>query len=320
MKKIITNIFKNKSLAVRIPLINTAIVLVIMSVVCISMSTLTRNTVGKLVQQEISYIADANGELVNSCLQNMYTVAISISKEVQRYETLDEEIAKELLIKSIIESLDNELIFSTYFAFEPNTYFLDTPNGFSGFAYKENGELVLEVLEDYESYYAEDYYATSKETKSVHITEPYAYELADGTTVWLITIAVPIFGQNGDFLGVVNSDVLSDTFTNLNYINGGYESAYSYIVTENGTYIAHSSNKDLVGTKINASESVMTKIANGEDFTVEGIDHDITNSLVWNVYKTIDIAGLDSKWSSVFVGVQSESYAQVNLIQIGKGI
>lgn len=306
---------KHKSrLAVKIPMQIIGIITVVMIIICIVLGILLYNLMSETVKTEINYIDEANANKAQAYLDKMYTLSNSLSQEVARYINLDNEIAKNMLIDSLKGALDDDNIFSTYFAFEPNKYFENTPNGLSYYAFRDGSKINMDILNDYDIYSTADYYATARDNMSTHITEPYSYELTTGETVWLITLSSPILDEYGKFIGVANCDILTSSISNLSYDLGNFETAYSYILTEAGTYIAHTSNNEVIGStyqNINESDNnIMNAVRSGESIIQDG-----TNSIFGGkalvLHAPINVEGTDNTWSSGFVVSQKEITSSV---------
>jgi methyl-accepting chemotaxis protein len=308
--------WKNK-LTVKIPLINTIIIFVVIIAMCITLSALTRITVTQMVEKEIASIAEANSQEVMSYAQNMLIFSQALSLEVQRYHELDQVSADKMLRGSLQGVLENDKIFSAYYAFEPNAYFPNTPNGLSYYAFKDGDSTLMDVYNDYDIYAPEDYYAPAKELMSTHITAPYSYELSTGETVWLITLSTPIVDSNGAFIGVANCDILTDGIGTLEYDTGGYASSCSYIVTEDGTCIANTADKESIGIVLEAvsgDKDILTAVADSKEILAE-IDNPYNKGNdAWIFHKPLTLEGTDLSWSSAFVVNKSEALADVTRI------
>lgn len=308
---------QNSKLAIKIPIQIIGIISVIMIIICIVLSIVLFNLMSERVLSEIKYINEANSNKAQSYLDKMYTLSKAITLEVTRYKTLDFDLANNMLISSLNGVLEDDNIFSAYFAFEPNKYFENTPNGLSYYAFRDGSKIKMDILNDYSVYSTGDYYATTKDIMSTHITEPYAYELTTGETVWLISLSNPIFGENGEFIGVATCDILTNYISDLSFDLGNYKNSYNYILTNTGTYIAHSSDNKIVGSAYQSAaeidRSIMEAVKSGDNVNQEG-----TNSIFGGkalvLHTPIHVEGTDSTWSSGFVVSQKEITASVSFV------
>lgn len=310
-----------KRLAVQIPLKILRILVLIMMILCITLGLLLNSVISKQVHTEINYIAMNNSSQVAAYLNTMDSLSSSLANELNRYQVLDSYTSKKLINRALLTILDQEPdIFSTYCAFEPDKYYVNTPDGLSYYAYRNGSDIAVDVLTDYDVYSAGDYYAETKQLKSAHITEPYAYELTSGKTVWLVTISNPILDDDGEFLGVANCDILVDTIAGLNLSTGDYDTAYSYILTNQGTYIANTADSSVVGSSFRVLNSVgkeiMTAAQNGTSLLAEGINTYHGSKKSWINLSPVQTNGLDKTWSSAFVVNQEEALTSVRSLLI----
>ena len=308
-----------KSLMFQIPLKIAGIVTAVMLVICIALNILLNSIISGDVKSEISYISKHNANIAQAYLENLQTTSKALAMEVNRYRSLDKESAERMLKNSLTEILKDDRIFSAYYAFEPDRFFEDTPQGLSYYAFRDGADVVMDVYNDYETYSPADYYAPARDTLSTHITEPYSYELSTGETVWLITLSNPILDANGNFIGVANCDILTDAISGLEYDRGDYETAYSYMLTNGASYIAHSADPSMVGTVYESAgenDFVLNASKNGEFIISEG-DRSIDGSgKTFVVHSPVKISGFDKSWSSVFVVDQSEALAPVRNVTL----
>ncbi|MDD4843723.1 MAG: methyl-accepting chemotaxis protein [Anaerotignum sp.] len=309
--------WKNK-LAVKIPLINTCIIFVVIGAISISLGAMTRKEVAKQVQKEITYIADANAAGVSVYLQNMYVFSLSLASEVGRYQRLDQEQAELMLIDSLESVLTDDKVFSAYFAFEPNMFFPDTPDGLSYYLYRDGSSTILDVNQDYDIYGTADYYAPAKQKMSTHITEPYSYQLSNGQTAWLVTVCSPIKDGAGNFIGIASCDILTDSVDTLAYNDGGYESAHTYVMTGKGAFIADNLDKERIGQTFEATteneQKLLDAVGSGKALLVEDKNKYSEDKDAWIVHIPITLEGTDALWSSAFVVNKAEALAVVNRI------
>lgn len=306
-------LWKNK-LSVKIPITMTIIILIVMLVMGSCLSFLVRSAVTKMTEKELTYIADENSKEVLSYLDSMLIFSQALSLEVQRYHTLDRESANKMLIESLQGVLNNDKIFSAYYAFEPNKFFADTPNGLSYYAFRDGSSTGLDILNDFSSYGSEDYYLPAKESLNTHVTEPYEYELSTGEIVWLITLSTPIISPSGEFLGVANCDIDMNSIAGLDYIDGGYETSYSYIVTSEGTCIANTIDNNVVGTipeMVSNDEKIKKAVSEGKvlDDIISNPYSDGDDAFI--LHQPVKLDGTDVVWSSAFVVNKSEAMSEV---------
>ncbi len=282
------------------------IFLVMVLMVSVLAVTLTNMTTG-LVEKQVGYLASKNASVADEYLQTMQNTSDALSKEFTRYMFLDNANAEMLIKKALHSALDDPRIFSAYFAAEPNKYFPNTPAGLSYYVYRNGDKSLLDVANDYAIYRDGDYYAVTKETLKPHITEPYSYELSNGETVWLITISNPIVDYNGNFVGVANCDIVTDTLNSLPYDTNNYKTAYSFILTNNSNHVTHTADHSLFGTQFESeSADILNAVATGQTH-VHYTENRVFGGRAIEIFEPIHIGGLDQNWSSVFVVNRSEA-------------
>lgn len=313
MKKFKINI-KKETLSFEITSVLCVSICVIMLLICIMSGAITKNIVSNLVNREIELRAKENATLAKSYLENMSVFSSSLADNVTRYHMLEKDQSEKILVDSLKGVLDNERIFGAYFAFEPNLYYKDTPKGLSYYAYKNNGQISVDILQDYDTYKSGDYYTGAKDSMKTHVTEPYEYELTNGETVWLVTLSNPVVDDDGTFLGVANCDILAEYINTLPFEMGEYKSAFSYILTGNGTFVGHSADKELLGTamtdKAKGDRQILDAAAAAKPCRVTGENPGSgRDTIVTGI--PIKLEGTDIAWSSVFSVNESEAFSSV---------
>lgn len=313
---------KLNKLSIRIPLQISATILIVMVLLCLCLTLTLNRIISNYVKTEITYIAKANSTVTKQYFDNLQTLSKSLSKEVLRYKSINPETSKELLVNSLNGILDDDRVFSAYYAFEPNAFYDNTPNGLSYYAFRDGSNIKVDVLQDYDVYSTGDYYATTKDLMSTHITEPYSYTLTTGETVWLVTLSNPIVDSNGKFLGVANCDILTDSLDDLKYNLGGYDTAYHFTLTSKGTYVSHSANKKLIGETLkDEKDHSLLEIAKNGKQTLTNSVNAIHGGDAYLVSVPIKTDGGDSIWTSVFVVNKSEALSIVrNLLLLVSAI
>lgn len=311
-------LWKNR-LTVKIPITMAMVILVVIVAMCSCLSLLASTTVTKMTEKELNYIAEDNAKEVLSYLDSMLVFSQALSLEVQRYQTLNKEEANKMLVKSLQGVLNNNKIFSAYYAFEPDKFMKGTPDGLSYYVFRDGSGTGLDVLNDFDTYGNADYYLPAKENLSTHVTEPYEYQLSTGESVWLITLSCPIVNEAGEFLGVANCDIDVSSIAGLDYADGGYKSSYSYIVTSKGTCMAHTVDEGIVGSvpqSVSDYEEIGKAIASGESVTGKIKNSYSNGKTALVIHKTLRLAGTDVNWSSAFVVNESEAMSSVVTITL----
>jgi len=298
------------------------LILVILASMILTISYSVSRMVTQNVDANIALIAKQNANLVADYLNAMQTRANSLAATISSFENLDiEQDEMKTLIQDVMEGvLTDDRIFSVYSAWEPNSFFADTPDGLSFYYYRDGNSIKIDILNDYQVYKDGDYYAASKETLKPHITEPYEYTLTNGDTIWLVTISNPIISESGEFVGVTNCDVKADTINGLSYETGGFESSYSYILSNQGFYLANTGHPEKVGTVFGSDlktgedadmvQEVLSTVENGKQ--MKSVRNNIdTGEKSQIIYMPLNILDMDKPLSSVFVVSEAEAFSGV---------
>ena len=300
-------------LAVKIPAKIIAMLLIIMILLSSSILYMSQSATRKSINNEVNYLAQLNAAEVYSYLENMYAFSQALSKEVGHYNKLDRVDAEPILIDTLKGVLENDKIFGAYFAFEPNKYFPDTPKGLSYYAYRDNGKISVDVLNDYDAYHTGEYYVGARDSGNTYITEPYPYELSNGETVYLVTLSTPVTAANGTFIGVANCDILAESINGIEFNNGGYKTAYSTILSAGGMYIADSADAGRLSSYVDTESKLGQDIANvaqsSEPLLTEGKNPHFGNKDAIVSYIPITLEGTNLRWSSGFVVNTNEVFA-----------
>ncbi|MGP1569329.1 MAG: methyl-accepting chemotaxis protein [Eubacteriales bacterium] len=306
--------FKNK-LSTKITVIVgicTALVMLLTATVVIGLSVQSEK---KMITKELNYISETNSMLVETYLNSMLTFSRANSMEVLRYRKLSTDEKSNMLIQSLTGVLSDSKIFGVYYAFEPNSYFADTPNGKSFYAYRtDEGKPGMDIFEDYDSYKDADYYAIAKKSGKTHVTEPYEWKLGNGDTVNLITLSTPIIDENNKFVGVANCDINLNSLSDINYEKGDYKTALTYVVTSKGTCLAHSLDDKIIGDVpkvVRDYATVNRAIKNGKDADESVKNPYNKNKTALLFQKAISFKGTDVNWSVAYIVDKTEAYKAV---------
>lgn len=306
-----------KKLSVKIPVLNVLAVIVIMIIVGSVISTSTTAVVSDMVKREISYVATINAQNIETYLENMNVITKNLAFSATQLQNFDGNKVEKLLIQDLKEAVSDEKVYSAYYAFEPDKFIAKTPKGLSYRVFKNNGDVSTDIKNDYDDYRTGVYYAPTKAFKQAYITEPYRLSLSNGQEAWLITLSTPILDSKGEFIGVANCDILSEEIVSLNYEKGEYKNSFGYVMTENGTYIAHTQDDEKVGTVLYAGKKVekesIKAIKGAEVHLVEGINPDTKRESLY-MHIPLNISNTNVKWASIFVVDKKEALYSVENI------
>lgn len=136
----------------------------------------------------------------------------------------------------------NPHIMGVAVAFEPD-YYPSQGKWFAPYVSRNgDGELVSYQCgtEDYD-YFKEDWYALAKKQNSGIWIDPYYDEdnLEHGLDQYLTTYSLPLKDDDGEFFGVLQSDVTLQDITDKLSSLEGYEHSYSILLGRSGSFISH---------------------------------------------------------------------------------
>lgn len=297
--------------------------LAILTVLTIATGYAVSRIVTRNADAAIARIADQNADLAANYLNTMQVRSDSLAKALAKLNGV--QVSKETLQKLVHDimrtALDDDRIFSVYTAWEPSLFFSDTPDGMSIYDYRDGDSIKTDIWNDYKTYKDGDYYAVTKATGRAHVTEPYEYTLTNGQTIWLITISSPIVSSSGQFLGVSNCDIQTDTINGLSYDNGGYKSSYSAILSNSGVFLANTQDPAKMGTVFGADGQVNEKqtaqvldaVKQGTQTILEQ-ENPATGQKNLAIYVPLKITGIDEPLSSAFVVSKTEAFADIGAI------
>jgi methyl-accepting chemotaxis protein len=277
--------------------------IIVMASICIAMSISLTGIITEQSEKQLALLADENARIAADYLNTLEQKASMLSKTVQSYKVLTPDISKILMKQMFTETLEDERIFGIFVALEPSRYYSNTPDGYSFYAYRsETGDLVYENY-GYADYKDGEFYTATKQSLEPEVCEPYPWTLTNGQVIWLISISTPILDNDGNFLGVTNCDVTVDTINNLTYDMGGYETAYSYILTENGNYVVQSTDATKSGTLYSESGDADKVIGLAQSGGMEIFTsvNDVYGGEAYKAQIPLAINDINELWSSTFV-------------------
>lgn len=257
---------KHLKLSARISIMLGAAMTVILAILIISSILSARAALMNTIEGEFMGIAERNGLIAQSILDDASSAAQDIQSYIERqYERGESISAEERNEKKSSQVYDKPMAFINY---EVENYFINT-----ALSLVENSDVIsglgilFEVgafdaavaeysvyvdeksvqnaeaysLGSYAEYSQQEYYSEAKKSLSAYATDPYEYE---GTM--MITIAYPII-NDGAFQGVVAVDVDVANFQKVKSTDEKYPTMYTNILTEAGIYIYDSNGLEWSG-------------------------------------------------------------------------
>jgi sigma-B regulation protein RsbU (phosphoserine phosphatase) len=144
-----------------------------------------------------------------------------------------------ILLNAIVAN--NDEVFGTSIAFEPNAYHKDTTY-YAPYLYKNNSKLVSADPSDTNyHYFSMDWYLIPKTLNKPVWIEPYYDEGSEGANVVLTTYSVPFYtfdGTNEKMSGIIAVDISIDWLSKIVSSIKLFDESYSILVSENGNVIS----------------------------------------------------------------------------------
>ena len=170
------------------------------------------------------------------------------------------------------------------------------------------GQAVSPYTEDYTT---QAYYADAVKSDRVVITEPFTWN-----GIYMVTIAYPI-EVDGKVVGAVTADVSMDSFSSIKVSNEEHSSMYAGIVSESGTVMFDSKNKDAIGTAFQTElasadeyKKISDKFSAGNAFSIKTVSKDGSKEIRY--FQPIQLTGA-IWWSQTVIGESDFNSAALRL-------
>ncbi len=322
-KKRLFSVGTFKKLSVRIPLLVSLMFAVVMLALLLVARAVLMDSMVSFTQKDIAALATGNADIAAEYLETMQFQSKAMATFLAQLEgkaSTQDDAAKTLqFVREVLYSaLDDERIYSVYTAWEPNSYFYNTPDGISFLAYRSGEKTTMDLLYNYNEYSLQDYYAYVKKNLTPHMTEPYVSKLANGEEALMMTISNPIFNRSGSFAGVASCNILVDTINTLSYNMGGYTTAYQFLQTDERSYLAHSQDVAKIGAINEQADATETDavssatLEEGVSFTED--QSELTGNAAYTVSVPFFIGEIDEPLRSVFVVEKAETEHELHAI------
>ena len=271
------------------------------------------------------------GEIRGRYLSLMNVVAEKIHLEVKTMEieamNVSDEVEHHLSSpESVMAALEKELRlnnFATgYFAaFEPD-YFPEKGKWFEPYVYKQNDGSYRsdQVGSERHDYLNSDWYIRAMKEEKGFWTSPYIYRDETGYGGVFCTFVIPIRNETGRLIGVCGADLLLDNLMKdmrkiddvsrtegMQNIDERYSHLdfYSFIINDEGTYIAHPDKKRVL------KENIMSHL--GKDFLT--VDNKRIASDMMQMKSGIETIMIDSLFADIyFTPVESTNWVMAIVV------
>lgn len=143
-----------------------------------------------------------------------------------------------ILLDAVVSN--NDEVFGTCIAFEPNLYDKDTIY-YAPYLYKKDGKIVyVDPTDTTNQYFSMDWYLIPKTLNKPVWIEPYFDEGASGGNIILATYSVPFYSFDGTketMNGIISVDISIDWLSKIVSSIKLFDESYSILVSESGTII-----------------------------------------------------------------------------------
>ena len=256
-----------------------------------------------MMQQGFKNALEIKGDIEKSVVL-IKTFSASLETAIEEDVMYAKPVLVELM-SSILEK--NPYIVGVWTYFEPNTFYSNNPDmanryahddtgRFSPYVMKNNGEINL--IWQYPVLKNNAWITEPEKSGKEFITEPYKFEV-DGKNVLNTTVSIPMYNK-GRFVGVVGIDISLDAIVQRVSKMKILDSGYGYIVSAQGTVIAHP-NKKFHGKKLTAvdknpiAKDVIKNVAAKKDFFFD--EHSqINGKPSFNYLTSFSIADSNINW------------------------
>ncbi len=210
----------------------------------------------------------------------------------------------------------NEAIYSSAIAFEP--YFFDpSEQNYMQYTMRGNGgEFSTRIIKDVEQYNYHNmaWYESPRLTAKACWSEPYLD--AGAGDIPMTTYSVPLYGEEGEFIGVATADVSLEWITQAIAEYKPYPNSYSYMLSKEGRYLSREENRSV----LNETFLSAAKILNNETITAIGRDmlahksggreFKVYGSLKYIFYAPIERTG----WSVATVSFRDDILSEIDTV------
>ncbi len=265
-------------------------------------STLVNDAIEKSNVWANNYAGEIKSEIESALDISRTTAQMFASKVNPDYPlNLTRKDANQIL-RNIVDK--NNFLLGIYTAWEPNKFdgkdadYEGLPNNHPNghfvpywFRDTESGKLAFEPLKYYLVEGKGDYYLKPRITKKETVVDPINYKIGE-REVLLMTLVVPILTPNQEFVGIVGTDISSESLqkliNNSTVFDGFGELS---IISNNGTIVAVSKKETLIGKNIETVFPEMSAKIKG----IKGTESNIENDTL-RTYVPIHFGAAETPW------------------------
>ncbi len=287
-----------------------AVVPFVMAVV-ISIPFITNKSIENIEEKAKAYVkesAHSNSIKIEAEIEKISTQVKVLSQVLEAIATSQKANRDEVntMFKTIAEK--NPKLIGIWTVWEPNAFdgndaaFInaeghDATGRFIPYWTREDGELKLRPLRNYDASTLGNYHAICKDSKKEVLLTPYQYHVKD-KTLTITTVAYPILDKNNNFIGSIGMDFDLSDFQEVVKQITPFDIGFASIIGDDGKYIASSEPSD-IGNQIEEKkyhwQHIRRLLANGEFFSTDTRDLDLQQR-IFRVVAPIQIGNLNASW------------------------
>ena len=287
---------KQKKLATKIASILSIVLVLSFTVLTVIVVVSSGNSIADRQESEMRILSQTNAEIAKEFMEIMVhkqDVLIDVISELDG--VTDEE--RIVFLKNILErSLKSEEDALSFFYVSPKTE--DAPNGIT--VYATDSAVGIELSQNY--MLDASAFAAQEKNLALSVKDPYK-KVIGNKEYMVVTVLQPIIDQNGNFAGVVGTDIDTNVLLNTDFETGGYKSFSNKIVCGHKSVIIDKENPENIGKQfVDVTSSIdptpyLEVLENGEEklFVTEFKNGDSYYSSCIPFY----ITGSDTVWISI---------------------
>ena len=314
---------KSMKIGTKLVLMLSIIMTALMALAFVLVIKVSSDNSNEAAINNISSVANNNAGMIKASLEVPLDTARALANSFQAYTDIKAEDRRRnfnTILKNVLK--ENEEYVGVWSCWEPNaldgmdlqfaaTEGTDTTGRFISSWQRVNGNIILTPLVDYATYGPGDYYLKAKSTRGEIILDPYFYEM-DGKDILLTTVTVPIKNNVGKVIGAVGIDIALSELQKMGFDKGGYYSANTYVISNNGTYVI-APDENIVGTvienqQIDEEKDLLSIISTGEKYQTEKKSV-VFSDMVSACYVPITLGSTTTAWS-LYVEVDKTEVAE----------
>ncbi len=237
----IRNLRIRQKMLLLIMTITAAIYIVSFGYITLRMSSKAHRDAGEMAHMQAREYANQ----VTSEINNDFSLSRGIGWALQNFQDYPLEMTEDIISPLLFEFLDrNPGFYSTWVSLELNALLPDYDLSYGRVRYtwvRQNGQMVFQ--RDTLNMEGDDegsLYLEIKNHKQETITNPYWYSYSGNVEDQILEVSpcIPII-INGQFAGLAGTDIILDRFQELVLSIRPFDLGYSYLLSNDGTYVGH---------------------------------------------------------------------------------